>query len=308
MSFTIETEPPVTIGASNDGGITCEVQSVSFKFESSDNVPFFPSSEPLKCYPLTDTAHVILSSKNHVRRASVLYLTNDTPVWKSMKSVCPDFWKYGQQLGAITDITSILEALKIVTELQTKVRTAEGLETDAGVSSAKMGLECLSLGRIITDFSDSCITNGTHSRKTHRVILASNWPWISDKFIAQEDQEGHKIVLQSSDKTIDVLAEFLYGQNIEELLDVDTALELLNWGSESLLVGTYEFRNAELPPGLLEKCINVKVLPGDFVRLWREPKLTSRMEEYFKENKQAVMNTEAFSGLSKVELMDLLRL
>lgn len=143
--YLLETKPPTEITLEDDG-VQCKVDNVVFTFPMDDDVPFVPSSEPLQCYPLGGSAYVVLSSKDQVRRASVLFLDLKTSQiqWKSMKKVCPEFWSYGSHLAGVQDATSILDALKMVGDIQSKVKQVTEKQAFSA-STESFGLNRLSL-------------------------------------------------------------------------------------------------------------------------------------------------------------------
>lgn len=311
--YLLETKPPTDITLADDG-IECKVDNVVFTFPHNDDVPFVPSSEPLTCYPLGDSAYVVLSSKDQVRRASVLFidLKSSQLHWKSMKKVCPEFWTYGSHLAGAQDVTSILDALKMVGDIQNRVKQMADFQS-RNASNESFGLNRLSLmGSIPPNFSDSTIVCAeSFPRETHLVILATNWPWISDKIPGFDDNRSDEkvtIYIEAYSQAVDVLVDYIYGKPIKQMLNATIILELAKFKNVPISIDGKKHSNAHLPPGLWEECLQFEPVPQDFVRLWRIDFFKKKLESYFRKNRKAVMETDEVSYLSKEELLELLRL
>ncbi|AOW06318.1 hypothetical protein B0I72DRAFT_140071 [Yarrowia lipolytica] len=311
--YLLETKPPTEITLEDDG-VQCKVDNVVFTFPMDDDVPFVPSSEPLQCYPLGGSAYVVLSSKDQVRRASVLFLDLKTSQiqWKSMKKVCPEFWSYGSHLAGVQDATSILDALKMVGDIQSKVKQVTEKQAFSA-STESFGLNRLSLmGSIPPGFSDSTVVcSESFPRQSHLVILATNWPWISDKLPGFDDNRSDEkitIYIEAGSQAVDVLVDFIYGKPVKQMLNATIILELARFNSIPITINGKKHSNAHLPPGLWEECLQFEPIPQDFVRLWRIPYFKKRLESFFGQNRKAVMETDEVTYLSKEELLELLRL
>ncbi|KAG5365704.1 hypothetical protein CJU89_0094 [Yarrowia sp. B02] len=311
--YLLDTKPPTEITLEDDG-VQCKVDNVVFTFPQNDDVPFVPSSEPLQCYPLGGSAYVVLSSKDQVRRASVLFIDLKTSQiqWKSMKAVCPEFWSYGSHLAGVQDVTSILDALKMVGDIQSKVRQVTDKQAFSD-SAESFGLNRLTLnGSIPPGFSDSTIVcSESFPRETHLVILATNWPWISDKlpgFYDNRSDDKVTIYIEAGSQAVDVLFDYIYGKPVKQMLNATIILELARFNAIPITINGKKLNNAFLPPGLWEECLEFEPIPEDFVRLWRINYFKKKLEGYFKKNRRAVMETDQVTYLSKEELLELLRL
>lgn len=143
------------------------------------------------------------------------------------------------------------------------------------------------------------------------MILATNWPWISDKLPGFDDNRSDEkitIYIEAGSQAVDVLVDFIYGKPVKQMLNATIILELARFNSIPITINGKKHSNAHLPPGLWEECLQFEPIPQDFVRLWRIPYFKKRLESFFGQNRKAVMETDEVTYLSKEELLELLRL